>query len=165
MIDDPSIIDRLARDYRDGVWIGSVRRVFGPISEIDEETGDFDTRPPHFLIVNWRPLRRGQASLPRWPRKAMLVAPDATAAVRELLRDVPETDKLWLTEQEIDWGLVADIVMLSESQLRPYQMRGLQEFVERERELTLSSIRSLYRGSQEVPSQFKVSTPGFLPAR
>jgi len=138
---------RLVQRHRPGAWIGAIRRAIGPGAEAVERNV-FETRPPHYLIALWKPLRFDQPALPRWPRKAMLVGPDKDTAIAELLRDVPRSDVLWLTEQDIDWCLVADIVILSESRLPAQQRRGLEQFVNEEREATLTAIHDNYRDSE-----------------
>jgi hypothetical protein len=152
---------RLVQRHRPGAWIGAIRRAIGPGAEAVERNV-FETRPPYYLIALWKPLRFDQPALPRWPRKAMLVAPDKAAAIAELLRDIPRSDVLWLTGQDIDWCLIADIVLLSESRLPAQQRRGLEQFVNDERDATLAAIHDNYCDS-EVGSLR--SRPGLLGGR
>jgi hypothetical protein len=155
-IDDPALLTdeftpRLAQRYRPGVWIGGLRKAFGPVSEIEAgEDGAVESHPPHFLAALWRPPHLGMPLLPRWPFKVSIVAPDAAAALRDLLVDVPFTDRLWLTEQHIDWSLVARIVMLSEPDLLPFQTQGLQHMISAEEQTTFAAIR-LHYGAGEAP--------------
>jgi hypothetical protein len=167
-IDDPVLrtdefASRLAQRYRPGVWIGGLRKAFGPISEID--VGDesaVESHPPHFLGALWKPPHLGMPLLPRWPFKVSIVAPDAAAALRDLLVDVPLADRLWLTEQHIDWSLVARIVMLSEPDLQPFQIQGLERLIAAEDQTTLAAIR-LHYGAGEARPELPHSTPRGLP--
>lgn len=163
MLDHPEFTQRVSRLHRHGMWIGAVRRAFGPIAEVPSEvsgSGPIETHPPHFLVALWQPLRPGEMLLPRWPSKAALVAPDERAAINDLLREVPHGERLWLSEHPFDWVLVADIVMLCEPGLAPWQFRGLHEFVQLERQTTLASIKANYGGSDEVFDKFRRIQPG-----
>lgn len=160
---DQPFLRRLGKKYRPGMWIGSVRRAFGPIADLPGEEADagvIETHPPHYLLALWRPLPPNEPFLPRWPAKVSLVAPDARAAVADMLREVPPHERLWLSERPIDWVLMADIVMLCEEGLVPYQFRGLREFVEMERQNTIASISVNYGGEDEMFEAFARTRPG-----
>lgn len=163
MIDDPRFGGRLMRRHKPGMWIGAVRRAFGPNVGAVGDSGIIDTHPPHYLIALWKPLRWNEPFLPRWPSKASLVEPDEAAGVAELLREVPKKEQLWLVEHELDWALIADIVMLCEATIEPYQRTALQAFARSARQATVASIRASYRGSDEDPGLFQRTQP--LPLR
>jgi len=160
LTDDPSLAEtpiaaRLAQRYRPGAWIAGVRRAFGPVSEPDAN-GDAPTleaHPAHYIAALWKPPYLGMPLLPRWPYKVVLVAPDAGAAVRDLLHELPEGDRLWLTDQHVDWVLMARIVALSEPQLRPYQRAGLQALLRAEDQATLAAIRLHYDAGEDTPER------------
>ena len=167
-IDDPALhsdefAQRLAQRYRPGAWIGGLRKAFGPVSEVDADDDiAVESHPPHFLGALWRPPHLGMPLLPRWPFKVSIVAPDASAALRDLLVDVPLADRLWLTEQHIDWSLVARIVMVSEPGLARFQIEGLQRMIDTEDQTTLAAIRLHYGGSEtwlELPDHTKQDRP------
>lgn len=149
-LDDPSLADdaiaaRLSQRYRPGAWIAGVRRAFGPVSE-EEHEGDeaLEAHPAHYIAALWKPPFLGMPLLPRWPYKVVLVAPDAAAAVRDLLDELPPGDRLWLTDQHVDWVLMARIVALTEPALAPYQRAGLQALLRAEDRATLAAIRMHY---------------------
>lgn len=154
-------LDRLARHYQPGMWIGALRRAFGPMADVPdlEDTATIETRPPHYLIAMWAPLGADQPFLQRWPRKVALVAPDPRAAIKEMLDVLPITDRLWITEQPIDWVLMADIVMLCEPGLAPYQFQGLREFVDAEHQATLAAISVHYGGPDDTYEKFTRTRP------
>src|SRR5436309_13997839 len=101
MSDEESVLPRLAKRYSPGHWVGGIRKAFGPVSEVVEGPNGFviESHPPHYLLVLWQPLEPDALLLPRWPAKVSIAEPDAAAAVRELLVEVPEGERLWLTEQ------------------------------------------------------------------
>lgn len=165
MLDHPEFLGRLSRQYRPGMWIGGIRRAFGPMAELPEEgvdPGVVHQHPPHYLIALWAPLTPGQPMLPRWPVKAALCSPDARTAVAGLLTAVPPGDRLWISDPPFDWTLVADIVMLCETELAHWQYRALHEFVRQERQATLTAISVNYGGSDEVFDLFRRTGPGDL---
>lgn len=155
--DDPSlnadaITSRLSQRYRPGAWIAGVRKAFGPISQAEDEADDaaLEAHPAHYIAALWRPPFLGMPLLPRWPFKVVLVAPDAGAAVRDLLEDVPAGDRIWLTDQHVDWVLMARIVALTEPALQPWQRAGLQALLRAEDQATLAAIRLNYAAGDEA---------------
>lgn len=157
--DDPSlsaeaIASRLSQRYRPGAWIAGVRKAFGPLSEAEEpgEDAALEAHPAHYIAALWRPPYLGMPLLPRWPFKVVLVAPDAGAAVRDLLVDVPAGDRLWITDQHVDWVLMARIVALTEPGLQPYQRAGLQALLRTEDQATLAAIRLNYDAGEDAPA-------------
>ena len=161
--DRSEFLQRLARRYQPGHWIGGMRRAIAPVAEVvDTPEGEqIETYPSHYLISLWQPIEAA-AFLPRWPYKVSIVTPDATAAVRSLLADVPASARLWVAGSQIDWALMADIVMLSEPGLAPYQYRELKEFVNAERQATLAAISVNYSGDDDIFEKFVRTTPDKL---
>lgn len=163
-MNDEHLLARVIRGYQPGAWIGAVRRVFGPMAHVPEDgdgAGDtvIETHPPHYLLALWQPLPPDQPFLSRWPLKVSITAPDARTAVFELLSEVPLTELLWLTDQPLDWVLMAEIVMLCEEGLLPYQFRGLGEFIEAERQATRAAVSVHYGGSDDAFEQFSRTLP------
>ena len=156
-VDRAEFLTRRVKRYRPGHWIGGLRRAFGPSAEISEDgtrPGELETRPSHYLVALWHPLEIGTPFLPRWPHKVSIVAPDAATAAHGLLEDMPRRQRLWIAGSEIDWALVARIVVLGEPRLRPYQHRALQAFIRAERRATLAAISVHYSHSDETFEQF-----------
>ena len=156
-------LHRLARHYRPGHWVGGVRKAFGAVTEVaDTPAADLESHPPHYLAALWKPLSPAQPFLQRMPAHAVLVTPDPVAAVRGLLVEVPSGERLWLTTAGIDWALVAQIVMLGEKNLAPYQYRELGNFAKAEERALMAAISVHYEGGDTVFSQFARTTPGAL---
>lgn len=144
----PPSSSRVLEHWRSGAWIGAQRRAFGPLAEINEADDHFlvDTHPPHSLIVLWRPPREHEPLPRRLPHMASLVAThDEAAVLAELLAQLPGDARLWLAPQsEIDWALMAEIVMISEPGLAAYEHRELRRFIDAERIATLALISTSY---------------------
>jgi hypothetical protein len=163
-LEAPEFLQRLTKRYRPGHWIGALRKAFGPVAEVSDAPGHeaVESYPPHYLIALWRPLSAESAFLARWPYKVSIVAPDAATAARELLADVAPPARLWMAGPEIDWALMASIVMLGEAGLKPYQYRELQAFIDNERKSTLAAISVNYTGGDDVFEQFVRTDPSGL---
>ena len=161
VFDSTEFLRRLVKRYQPGHWIGGLRRAFGPVAEIGESSlfGDLETHPTHYLIALWRPLDIASPFLPRWPSKVSIVTPDPVTAARELLADVPRRARMWVAGPEIDWTLIARIVILGEPGLQAFQHRELQGFIRAERRASLAAISVKYGGSDDVFEQFANTAP------
>lgn len=136
---------RLARRFEPGVWIGAIRRAV--------EAGD--NGPAHYLVTAWPPPTEGQPMLPRWPAVAAIASPDADAALLMLMSQVGAPQRVWLTEQAVDWALVATIVRESDRSLVPALRQALDQFVASEREAEHRFIRAEYSDRDDVFEAFK----------
>lgn len=161
----PTIDSRIAARLAPGVWIGAVRRVIGPIAQVTPTAhGDMiETHPPHYLVAIWAPQRDDEAFLRRWPDSVSVALNDQEGAIGELLRNLPEGARVWVTTQEVDWAVIAEIAMLSEGRrFTPEHYRELERFIANERGATLATISANYTDSEEgfegflgtVPSAF-----------
>jgi len=147
--------DRLLHDWRPGAWIGAVRQAVGRTTELSSTPqGELvEVHPPQWLVALWPPQQLQQPFLGRWPCWASLAPGEAEPeAVLALLPQLPERAALWVLHEDLDWALMAEIVLLGEPALQPFQQRGLREFVESERAATLARIRSAYSPSQDAPA-------------
>ncbi|MED5619627.1 hypothetical protein [Ideonella sp. BN130291] len=138
---------RLLRDWMPGAWIGAVRRAFGPQTELHStDQGELvEHHPPHWLIALWPPQSLQQPFLRRWPQQVLLLGAEEEAqAVVELLRHVPDGHRLWVLNEELDWALMAEIVLLSEAHLQPFQQQALQWFMDTERAASTDRILHSY---------------------
>lgn len=161
VFDSSEFLRRLVKRYQPGHWIGGLRRAFGPVAEIDEgpRPGDLEMHPTHYLVALWRPIEVASPFLPRWPFKVSIVTPDAQTAARGLLADVPRRQRMWVAGKEIDWALIARIVILGEPGLQPYQHRELQAFIRAERRATLAAISVNYSATDDTFEQFASTVP------
>ena len=119
---------RLVQSPGPGIWIGAIRAAFDAVDE--PVHGGVERHPPHWLVALWTPLQEGELLLPRWPAVAAIASPDSQAALLQLVSQLPEDARVWLTPQEVDWALVGRIVLLSDRNLHPVQRRELQRFVD-----------------------------------
>jgi hypothetical protein len=149
---DSSQLQRLVPHWSPGVWVGAVRRVFGPINElVAGEAGVLvDSHPPHSLLVLWKPPGAQAPAQPPFLRRmpwmvSIRALADADAALAVLLAQMPHDARLYLARHDIDWALMAEIVMLTEKNLAPYHHRELQAFVQAERDATRAAISAGYR--------------------
>jgi len=164
VLNRPEFLRRIKVDYYPGLWVGGVRKAFGAVAEvIDTPEGEqIESHPPHYIAALWRPLEHGIPFLPRFPYKVSLITPDVLTATRGLLEELPPSARMWIAGPQIDWALVAEVLMLSEPRLEPYHYRELEEFVRAERNATLTSISVHYGGDDAIFKKFVRTTPGAL---
>jgi hypothetical protein len=165
VFDQSEFLRRLVKRYQPGLWIGALRRAFGPVAELADDgtrPGELETHPSHYLVALWRPVEGRAPFLPRWPYKVSIVTPDAAAAARGLLEDLPRRERLWIAGREVDWALIARIVILGEPKLRPYQHRALQAFIRAERRATLAAISVHYSPGDDTFERFANTSPDSL---
>lgn len=140
---------RLLTVWKPGAWCGATREVFDAVTEfVSTPTGPaVETYPPHRLLALWPPQGLDAPLLDRWPQLVRLGAVDAEAAGAALLQLLPPEAELWLIHQDIDWALVAELVLHHDAGLRPFQLQGLRDFVEAERDTRFARLNSDYRPS------------------
>lgn len=158
---------RLMLDWTPGAWVGAVRRAFGAMPQPSAKAGAgadvIDHRPSHWLIALWRPQRLQQPFLFRWPYQVALHAcEDQYEAMLQLLTQVPKGERLWVVSDDVDWGLLGEIVLLTEQGLTAFHYRALHEFIETERRLTLERIAQHYGVHEEAVTGFAETVPGAL---
>lgn len=139
------------------MWVGAACRAFGPVSEVVEDTNGavvVESHPPHHIVALWRTRRGDGPFLRRWPSIVNLSGTDEKGLVAEMLQLVPVRSQLWLSLGEFDWALMAEIIMVSESSLAPWQYRELESFVKVERARTLAQISRGYAGDAHSYKSF-----------
>ena len=157
------VAHRLAHVYHPDDWVGGVRRAFGAVTLVpSHNTAELEAQPPHFLAALWKPADATGPFLSPMPTHAMVITPDAATAVRGLLAEVPHSARLWLANTNIDWSLVAHIVMLAEKRLEAYQYRELGAFAKTQERLLMASISVSYEGGDSVFCQFVRTSAGGL---
>ena len=140
---------RLLATWQAGAWTGAVRQVMQPTTEfVTTPTGTaVESYPPHRLLLLWPPQRIDQPHPGRWPQQVLLTALPAGPAADALLALVPGGAALWINPavQEVDWALAAEIVLLHQPGLRPFQTNGLRAFIESEREASFARLNDGYQ--------------------
>ncbi len=157
---------RLAHAWQPEVWVGAVRRAFGPVADVadlagQEDANTIDSRPAQWLIALWGPQTLHQPFLPRLPFMVQLTSRMHSDAIAELLRHVPAMRLMWLTDSDIDWALMGEIVLLSEPSLRTWQQRELARFIRAERDALAHAISTGYMG-RELDEGFTPTQAGAL---
>jgi hypothetical protein len=145
------IDNRVAKYPEPGMWIGAIRRIIGPIAHVTQtEQGDtIETHPPQYLVATWAPLRDDEVHLRRWPDSVSIALNDQESALAELLLNLPQGARVWVTPQEIDWAVIAEIALLSEGEkFTPEHYRELERFIAQERAATLATISANYTDSE-----------------
>ncbi len=146
-----------------GVWIGALRRVIGPIAQVTltDQGETIETHPPHYLVATWAPLRDDEAHLRRWPDSVSVALNDHEGAIAELLRNIPDGARVWVTAQELDWTVIAQIAMLSEGgRFTPEHYRELERFIAQERDDALATISANYTDKESGFEGFLGTVPG-----
>ncbi len=140
---------RLLATWQAGAWTGAVREVMQPTTEfVTTPTGTaVESYPPHRLLLLWSPQRIDQPQPGRWPQQVLLSAVPADQSAPALLALVPGAAPLWINPaaQDVDWALAAEIVLLHQPALRPFQTNGLRAFIESEREARFARLNNDYQ--------------------
>ena len=76
-----------------------------------------------------------------------ILAMPADQSAPALLALVPGAAPLWINPaaQDVDWALAAEIVLLHQPALRPFQTNGLRAFIESEREARFARLNTDYQ--------------------
>jgi hypothetical protein len=145
-----------------GVWIGAYRRLIGPSSEVvDTQFGqEVENVAPQYLMAVWKPMRSGHVTVRRYPTAARLLTCDNDAVLSVMLRHVPVDAQLVIPEMEVDWGLVAQIVMLCDTELRPDQQRLMYAVMTREKSKVIEQIKKRYKLNPDGYRSFADTEPG-----
>jgi len=120
-------------------WIGLVTRVIAAASE--ERDGTIVHTPDHYLGAAWAP----RPQVLRWPEVVVIGSPAADNAIAELFANLPGDARLYLADlDQVDAALAAEILRRSDSNLEPYQQRGIEAFIAAQRERDRALIEERY---------------------
>lgn len=145
---------RLLARWQPGAWVAASRQAVGATTEvINTPQGPvIETYPAQYLVALWAPAPEAGQPPGRWPQRAWLCAADTDAqgdALGEaLLAQLPDPQPLWrlpAADGPVDWALVAEIVLVHEPGLRPFQSQALRALMAREREATFARLNSRYQ--------------------
>lgn len=143
---------RLLTHWQPGAWMAVRRRALGASTAVlNTPDGPLvETLAPQWLMAVWPPQGLDQPWLSRWPERAALVSADDgdTAARRLLAVSVPAQASLWLAELEVDWGLLADLVLHHDAALKPFQIEALRALAEAERIAQFERLNSAYEAAR-----------------
>lgn len=137
---------RLLKQWRPGAWIGACRRITGASTELSQGPQGplLESHSPQWLLALWPPQGLDQPLLSRWPQQLLLRELEDEAVAERLLDLLPAVAPLWLAELDPDWGLLADIVLHHDAELRPAQLQTLRGFIEAERLARFERLNQLY---------------------
>ena len=144
---DPRVLSKWAP----GAWFGSFKPVCEATAEfLTSPHGPVvETYPPQMLLALWAPRVGDDGPLVgHWPEKALLAAAPGTGAEcavgSSLLEHLPPDATVWLGEVDVDWALVAELVLHHEPALRPFQLKALRGFADAERLAVFERLNNGY---------------------
>ena len=138
---------QLLTSWQPQAWTALVRRVRGASAEVVQATRGtvVENHAPQWLCALWRPQRLDAPVLGRWPELAALVpAETAFGALHQLLAQLPHEALVWPAELDVDWALIAELVLHQDARLRPTQSQALRELAEAERSATFARLNDGY---------------------
>lgn len=144
---------RLLAHWQPSAWTAVCRRLSGPSAEVAQTPAGplVDTHAPQWLCAVWPPQRVEAPLLGRWPEcAALLTAQTPADAVLQLLPRLAEGARLWWADLDIDWALVAELVLHQGAQLRPSQAQRLRELAQAERDQGLARLHQGYEARDGV---------------
>ena len=143
---------RLLARWQPGAWIAVRRRALGASTEfLNTPDGPLvESRPPQWLMAAWPPQQLDDPVLGRWPELAMLgAAQEPDAAGELLLATLPDQALLWIAELDVDWALLAELVLHQDPGLKPFQVKALRELAEVERLASFEKLNSAYQAAAD----------------
>jgi hypothetical protein len=138
---------RLLAHWQPQAWTALVRRIAGASAEVTQTPDRMlvAQHAPQWLCALWPPQPPAVPLLGRWPELAALVAAEgASQALQALLAELPADAAMWQADLEMDWGLVADLVLQQDAGLRPAQTQALRELAEAERQALAARLSDGY---------------------
>ena len=143
----PQVNARLLTVWQPLAWTALTRPVRGATAEILQtpQGPHVENLPPQWLCALWAPQRVDAPLLGRWPELAALVSAEtAFGALHQLLAEVPPEAVLWSAELDVDWALVADLVLHQDTRLRQAQVQALRELAQAERDAAFARLNDGY---------------------
>lgn len=143
----PAADPRLLARWQPRAWTGRLRKVADVSAEVVQTAQGplVENRAAAWLFALWPPQRLESPLLGRWPAQIGLVeADDAPHAQAAMLASVPPEAPLWVADLEIDWSLVAEILLHQDPSLRPGLANTLRALIQQEREAAFALINQAY---------------------
>jgi hypothetical protein len=138
---------QLLASWQPRAWTALVRRLRGATAEVIQSARGpvVENHAPQWLCALWRPQRLDAPVLGRWPDLAALVpAETALGALHQLLAQLPHQALVWPAELDVDWALIADLVLHQDARLRTSESQALRELAEAERGATFARLNGGY---------------------
>jgi hypothetical protein len=138
--DDLEVTRRLVPVAAPACWIGVCVKVVPAAAR--EDGGGIVHTPDPYLAAAWPPAASG---FTRWPEAVVIGSPTSTRALAELFRQLPPASRLHLaTLDDVDAALAAEILLVADRNLEPYQREAIARFADAARERTRAAIASRY---------------------
>lgn len=137
---------RLLKTWQPGAWTVVRRRLLdaGTVLLKTAQGTVVEERPAQWLVAAWPPQNLDAPLLGRWPELALLAAnPEA------LLTGLPESARLWLSEVEVDWALLAELVLHQDASLGARELKALRDLAEAERQAAFEQINGRYEPARD----------------
>jgi hypothetical protein len=148
-VPDPRLLAR----WQPRAWTALVRRLAGASADIVQTPAgpQVENRAPQWLCALWPPQRVDMPLLGRWPElAALVVAETAPQALQQLLPALAPDARLWLADLDVDWALVAELVLHQDASLRPAQAQALRDWVAAERSASFTRLNEGYSAAAGV---------------
>ncbi len=143
---------RLVPAPRAGCWLAAIVRAIAPREVALDDR--IERTPAHYLVAAWSPQASGLYE--RLPDFAAIASPDSQRALRELFVHLPPEVPVHLAgAAHVDLALVADMVLLCDTHLEPYQRDALQAFAREQRDALRRAIVERYTDREEGFVRFR----------
>lgn len=143
----PATDPRLLGRWQPRAWTGRLRKIAEVSAEVVQTPQGplVENRAAAWLFALWPPQRLDAPLLGRWPAQVGLIeADDAPLAQLAMLAAVPPDAPLWVADLDIDWGLVAEILLHQDASLRQGLSSTLKNLIQSEREAAYAQINQAY---------------------
>lgn len=133
--------------WQPGCWVGVARQVCGPQTEFGASADGrpvVESYPPQMLVAAWPPQGLDQPFLGRWPAQVQLCGIEPDEAPAALLGWLPPGAPLWVSDQDVDWALLAEVVLHHDPSLKPFQLRELRRFADEARDAAFERLNRAY---------------------
>jgi hypothetical protein len=140
---DPRVLSR----WQPLAWSGRLRKIAEVSAEVVQTPQGpvVENRPPGWLFAIWPPQRLESPLLGRWPEHVGLVEADDVSHVQSaMLAALPPEARLWLSDLDIDWALIAEIELHQDPNLRSSITNTLRQLVQAEREAAFAKVNQDY---------------------
>ena len=119
-----------------------------------EALPELDGYPAHFLVACWQPVV--SPLLPQLPHLVAIISRSSANAAAELLRLVPlDVPIILLKSDQVNVGLITEMILSSDRHLTEHYRQGLEAFVEADRGKWRRKIQANYSDVDDSFERFK----------